>query len=69
MPEVTPLTTPEAEIVAIAVLPLLHTPPDAELLRVAVLPAHNVPGPEITPAAGNGLTVTIDVAIHPVGSI
>ena len=66
VPEDTPVTIPVAiSIYAMAVLLLLHNPPPASV-KVVVAPTHTWALPEI--AGGNGLTVTIVVAIHPVGN-
>ena len=62
VPADTPDTTPEVTG-AIGVLLLLHTPPDTLLLSDVVLPIQAVAEPVIVPALGNGLTVTIRVAI------
>ena len=62
VPEATPVTTPDAFTVAFAVFELLHTPPPAASVRAVVEPAQTEVVPVIDPAAGNGLTVTIEVA-------
>ena len=66
VPAAIPVTLPDDPIVAIAVLLLLHEPlPDA-LLNVVVKPTHTFAMPEM--AVGNGLIVTTDVALQPVGN-
>ncbi len=62
VPAATPVTTPDEFIVAMLVALLYHEPPVPVELRVVVLPVHTVAVPEIVPANGNGLTVTIFVA-------
>lgn len=66
-PATIPVTIPLSDpIVAEAVL-LLHAPPGTRSLKVALAPAHTVAAPEI--AAGEVLTVTIAIAIQPVGKV
>jgi len=67
VPAATPVVTPDAVIVATAVLLLLHTPPETLLLIEAVEPAHIA----VVPATADGsvLTVTVLDEVHPVGSI
>lgn len=66
VPEDKPVTIPVAiSIYAIEGLLLLHNPPPASV-KVVVAPTHTWALPVI--AGGNGLTVTIVVAIHPVGN-
>ena len=65
VPAVVPVTIPVADpIEAIPTVPVLHEPPVVASERVAVAPAHKLMEPVI--AAGNGLTVTISVTLHPV---
>ena len=64
-PGATAVTTPPAEIVAIAVLPDDHTPPAS--LNVEVKPWQIAALPVI--AAGNGLTVTANGMIQPLGCV
>lgn len=64
VPVATPETTPDELIVAIAVLPLLHAPPPVELVKEVGKPTHALVLPVIAP--GNGLTVTVTAAEHPV---
>ena len=65
IPTMPPVAIPEDEpIVAIAVLLLLQAPPVGASLNVIVDPEHTLFGPKIFP--GNGLTVIVVVAIHPV---
>lgn len=60
LPEVTPVTTPVALLTdATAVAAEDHVPPVAVLLRAVVAPTQTVVPPEIEPASGSGLTVTI----------
>lgn len=52
MPAVTPVTMPVVLFtVAIAVLPLLHTPPVVGLVSVVVVPAHKPAVPLMAPTA------------------
>lgn len=68
VPATWPVTTPVAEpIVASVVLLLLHVPPVEALNRAVVNPVHTFVIPVI--AAGNGFTVSIAVAMQPVGSV
>lgn len=69
MPKDIPVTTPVLLTVAMDVAPLLHTPPEVVLLSGVVPPAHTIAVPVIAPATGNGLIVTITVAIHPAGNV
>lgn len=63
-----PVTTPVvAPIVATPGLLLLHVEVPEASVRVEVEPTHNVVVPDI--ADGSGLTVTVAVAIQPVGSV
>ena len=62
VPEVRPLTTPEALTVATIVLVLLHTPPGVASVNVVEELAHADAVPLIVPATGKGLTVTTLVA-------
>ena len=64
VPEVTPVTTPEAFIVAVVAPPLLHVPPVVASLNVVVPGAHTV----IVPVIADGIvfTVTIAVAVQPI---
>ena len=50
------------DVVAIAVLLLLHVPPDVVSLKIIVLPVHTAEGPEIEPMVGKTLMVTAMVA-------
>ena len=63
VPAAIPLTNPPAPIVAVAVLPLLHTPPGVTSLHITAAPAHTLPAPVI--AAGIPFTVTIAVFTQP----
>lgn len=58
----TPPTTPPAVTVAIAVLPLDHTPPAVVLDKDVVVPGHKLGTPDRVPACGSGLTVSGNVA-------
>ena len=58
VPEVMPLTTPEAFTVATAVFVLLQTPPVVASVNAVEEPAHAVVVPLIVPAPGKALTVT-----------
>jgi hypothetical protein len=57
VPTDTGVTTPPLVIVAVALL-MLHTPPDTASLNVTAEPRQIVPGPNIVPEPGNGITVT-----------
>ena len=59
-PAATPVTTPEAETVAAAVLEEDHVPPAVASVRVTVDPAQTEVGPPMTATVGSALTV-IDV--------
>jgi hypothetical protein len=63
----TPVTTPPADIVAAAVLLLVHTPPDVASVKVIVFPTHTPSSPPIAATAGGGFTVTLAVTdeTHP----
>ena len=61
VPDVRPLTTPEAFTVATRVLVLLHTPPVVASVKFVDEPAHTVAVPLIVPA-DKELTVTTTVA-------
>lgn len=67
LPEATPVTIPEVPTVANAVLLLLQVPPLVASVSVVVDPAQTMAVPPM--AAGSGFTVTIEVVIHPVGSV
>jgi hypothetical protein len=62
LPAVTPVTTPPADMVAIAMLPLLHTPPPVLAVKVVVAPGQTDDAPLITPATAGLLTVIDAVA-------
>jgi hypothetical protein len=62
-PAATPVTMPPVEIVAFAVLLLLQTPPVAVEVKREVAVSQSVSAPDRTPAAGNGLTVIVTVAL------
>ena len=57
-PTETPVTTPEALTVAIAVVPLLHVPPGVDSPNGAVLPTHTLTAVNGVMAAGAAATVT-----------
>ena len=59
VPGVSPVTTPDALIVAIAPLLLLHPPPVATLLNVIAAPAHTLSTPRMVPTSGSGFVVTL----------
>jgi hypothetical protein len=61
LPAATPVTTPLASIVAVAVLALDHTPPVVALDNVVVEPAHTDVVPVIAATVGNALIVTVVV--------
>jgi hypothetical protein len=62
MPAETPVTTPETETVASALL-LLHTPVPDPSVNVMVDPTHTLEDPEMLPALGNAFTLIVFVAI------
>ena len=60
MPKDTPVTIPDtAPTVAIAVLPLVHTPPETELLKGTVEPLHTSILPDIAGSTGTAKTVSL----------
>ena len=61
VPAATPLTTPLASIVAVAVLAVDHTPPVVVEASVVVAPSHTDVVPVITSTTGNALMVTAAV--------
>jgi hypothetical protein len=63
VPAFTPVTTPDAFIVAFALL-LFHVPPVGVLLSVVVRFLHTWVVPLITPGNGFTDTVTVAVAVH-----
>jgi hypothetical protein len=68
VPAATPVTTPEAFTVATAVLLLVQLPPAAPLeVSVEFAPEQMVVVPEIVPALGKALTVTVEevLALQP----
>jgi len=67
VPAVTPLTTPPLEIVASPELLLVHVPPLVPSANVILDPVQTLVGPVI--ATGVVLTVSICVAIQPVGNV
>ncbi len=60
-PAATPVTSPFASIVAVAVFAVDHTPPLTEGVKVVVAPAQTAVAPLIVPADGNALIVTVVV--------
>ena len=67
-----PETTPVGLTVAAALLLLLQVPPAKPLeVREVVAPAHKVVVPEIIPALGKALTVTVELAVaeHPLAEM
>lgn len=68
VPEVIPVTIPDNEpTAATEELLLVQTPPETELLSIIVVPTQTEDGPVIAPGAE--LTVTVAVAMQPVGSV
>ena len=59
---VMPRTVPVVLTEAIDGLLLLQVPPAAASVRAMVVPAHTVAGPDMVPAFGSGLMVTVAVA-------
>jgi len=66
VPDVSPSTTPDKEPIDTFVLLLLHAPPPASV-SVTELPVHNDNGPVM--GDGNETTVTVVIAIQPVGKV
>jgi hypothetical protein len=62
VPVATPVTIPVLPAVAIVVVPLLHVPPVAVLVKVVPEATQSDDVPEMVPASGIGLTVTMLVA-------
>ena len=63
MPAAIPVTNPVVDpMVAIPVLPLVHVPPGEASVSVIEDPMQTAEGPEIPPATGVVVTVTIAVA-------
>ena len=58
VPADTPVTMPEASIVAIVVSKLLHCPPAMTFASATVLFTHTCEGPVIAETAGNAFTIT-----------
>ena len=63
VPDVTPVTTPLAAIVATVVVPLVHVPPAGLPVRAVDDPSHTVSVPNM--GLGNGVTVTMVVLLQP----
>jgi hypothetical protein len=59
VPALTPLTTPPDDMVALAVLLLLHEPPDTASLKVIVAASQTADEPDMVPAEGAALIVTL----------
>ena len=68
VPAVDPNTTPVGRTVTLALL-ADHTPPGAGSVSVMDVPPQTFDGPDMVPALGNGLTVTVVNAIQLVGSV
>ena len=68
IPIVTPVTTPSFVTVALALFPD-HIPPVIVSDKVIVESGHTSGAPVIVPAKGNGLTVTLAIAMHPAGKV
>ena len=67
-PEVIPVTTPDKEpTVAVAIAPLTHMPPLTPSVNVVESLVHIVDAPVMV--VGDNVTVTIFVAVQPVGSV
>ena len=58
-----PVTVPAALTVAMAVLLLLHVPPATPSVRVMVAPVHTELGPDMEPAVGAAVMVTVVVVV------
>jgi hypothetical protein len=67
LPALTPVTVPDTSTLAVPGALLPHTPPRLASCNVVVAPAHSVPAPLI--GRGGLLTVTVVVAIQPVGKV
>jgi hypothetical protein len=63
VPAVTPVTIPDVLPTVALELPFIHDPPDTVLESVIAAPIQTLSGPESVPASGNGLTVSIRVAV------
>jgi hypothetical protein len=63
VPAAIPVTTPDAEIEAVAALLLVHVPPPGVLPRLVVYPTHTLAAPTI--AVGLWLTVIVLLTAHP----
>ena len=62
VPAVTPVTTPEALMVAFP-LELDHVPPEVAFDKLVVAPAQTVVVPVIVPALGRAFTVTVAIVV------
>jgi hypothetical protein len=63
VPPDSPYISPLPSAVATVVLLLVHAPPNVVSVKVTVAPTHTLGRPEIAP--GDGLTVTVNVEVHP----
>ena len=63
VPVATPETTPAADMVAIDVPALLHTPPAAASFSAVVPPAYTFAVPVIGPGLGGAFTVTVAATV------
>lgn len=68
VPAAIPVSTPDASIVATAVLLLLHVPPLTLDDSVDVSPVQRLVEPDMVPAEGAGLTVAGVILRQPVES-
>ena len=66
VPAATPVTMPVEPIVASVASLVLHVPPEVTSVNDTGKPTHTVAVPVM--AAGNGLTVTTEVDLQPVGN-
>jgi hypothetical protein len=71
LPAATPVTTPVAFTVAVAVLAVDHTPPVVAFAKAVVAPAHTVVVPVIAATTGALLIVTVVVTalVHPLAFV
>jgi hypothetical protein len=67
LPAATPVTTPRALTVAVAVFAVDHTPPVVAFAKVVVAPSHKVVVPVIASTEGALLIVTVVLTefVHP----
>ena len=69
VPAVMPVRLPVEPTVAMLVEPELHIPPPEPSVTLVIDPAHTLKRPVIVPVSGNGLTVTMAIALAPLHAI